>query len=107
MNATEFRSAIKQLGMTQRFTSQFFRRNRTTGIRWAKDGAPEEIELWLEVMLGVQSKMHIRDVPEWIYKMAGRSDSRRIDKLATEIEAEMHAQNRALEITRKAKKLSP
>lgn len=72
MNAADFRAAINQLGMTQRGTARFFKRTTTTVLRWAKDGSPEEIDLWLRFMLGVQADMHIKDVPAWVYLMAGR-----------------------------------
>jgi hypothetical protein len=76
MNSTEYRAAIKQLGLSQCAAARFFHVNRTTSQRWAKDGAPHVIRKWLTFMIAMQTFFNINNVPRWIDAL---SDSASID----------------------------
>jgi hypothetical protein len=72
VNSTEYRAILKTLGLSQRGCAKFFDCNPTTGQRWAKDGPPPSVAVWLRFMLAVHTHMHIEDVPAWVNRMIGR-----------------------------------
>lgn len=69
MNATEYRIAIAKLGMSQRRAARFFEAGYTTGTRWAADGPPAAIGMWLNFMLA----LHVK--PAWVDFWLGRKDT--------------------------------
>jgi len=66
MNATEYRAAIAKLGMSQRRAARFFEAGPATGERWATEGPPPAIGMWLNFMVT------LRVSPEWVDWILGR-----------------------------------
>lgn len=66
MTAEDYRDAIAKLGMSQRRAARFFEVGHATGERWAIDGPPPAIGMWLTFMV----TLHIS--PAWVDWVLGR-----------------------------------
>lgn len=61
MTPTEYRAAIKELGLSPQDASEFFGVTRTTGWRWAnEDDPPAPVAKFLRLMLA------LRFTPEYV-----------------------------------------
>jgi hypothetical protein len=67
MNAAEYRAAIATLGMSQRRAARFFEAGVATGERWANEGPPAAIGMWLNFMIV------LRILPAWVDWVLGRT----------------------------------
>ena len=70
MNADDYRTSIAKLGMSQRRAARFFEVGPATGERWATEGPPPAIEMWLLFMTT------LRISPAWVDWVLGRQCSK-------------------------------